>query len=242
MLESGRPSKNIAFEIGDGSEEENVTVPVGSGTDGEVRSCIRSGVPVKPCWSLLYLSWKQWQGQKLTKLVPSGISNLVVDLLVRQLCVYLLCLTLWKLLGRSIIQINRLRVFRRIFLSSTSLHLDLVHQMTSFMADELIHFAKAAGLQVSLAPSRKLADLLLKFSLVGGMSGDVEKVFGRSSCPGRAGTVTSESVAFVPVYSLLTVRESVKSERVAVVGSHESCSSRQADEVLSSMPTIGLMV
>ena len=38
LLESGRPSKVVAFEIGDGSEEESAAMPSGSGIVSGVRS------------------------------------------------------------------------------------------------------------------------------------------------------------------------------------------------------------
>ena len=42
-LKSRQPSKIVAFENCDGSEEENVAVPAGSGTVGITRSCVASG-------------------------------------------------------------------------------------------------------------------------------------------------------------------------------------------------------
>ena len=56
----------------------------------------------------------------------------------------------------------------------------------------------------------------------------------RSSFPGRARTAVSGSVAFRFVYSLPIISESAEGRQVADVGSHETCSSRQADEALLS--------
>ena len=82
-----------------------------------------------------------------------------------------------------------------------------------------------------------LEDLFLKATLVGEKSGDVEKVSGRLSFPGPAGTVVSECVASRSVYSLPTISESVERRHVTDIRSQELCSSIQADEVLSSPPT-----
>ena len=46
-------------------------------------------------------------------------------------------------------------------------HLDATHQTTSFSADQMIQFARAVGLEVSLASFGMLEDLLLKTNLIG---------------------------------------------------------------------------
>ena len=115
-------------------------------------------------------------------------------------------------------------------------YLDATHQTTNFSADEMIQFARAVGLEVSLASFGMLEDMLLKANLIarGGGGG---KVSSRSVYSSRAGTSVGDSVASHSVYSLPTITESTKSEQVAM-GSQESCSSRQADEALSSVPVV----
>ena len=79
-----------------------------------------------------------------------------------------------------------------------------------------------------------LEDLLLKTNLIGrGRGGGM--VSSRSVFSSRAGTSVGDSVACQSVYSLPTITESTKSEQVAM-SSQEPCSSRQADEALSSVP------
>ena len=46
-------------------------------------------------------------------------------------------------------------------------HLDATHQTTSFSADQMIQFARAVGLEVSLASFGTLEGLLLKTDLIG---------------------------------------------------------------------------
>ena len=72
------------------------------------------------------------------------------------------------------------------------------------------------------------------------ISGKIEvagKASGRSLLPYRTGTVISESVPSCYINSLPMFEESVKSGRVAFVGSQEPCSSHKADEALSTVPT-----
>ena len=109
--------------------------------------------------------------------------------------------------------------------------------MTRFKADQMIQFARVVGLEVSLASFGMLEDLFLKAKVVRGRNGDVEKLSGRSSFPGRAGTVVSESLASRSVYPLPTISESAEIDKVADVGSREPSSSGQAPEALSSSPT-----
>ena len=97
----------------------------------------------------------------------------------------------------------------------------------------MIQFARAVGLEVFLASFGMLEDLLVKANLIvrrgGGAKASSKSTF--SSC---AGTSVGDSVASRSVYSLPTITESTQSEEVAM-GSQEPCSSRQADEALSTV-------
>ena len=62
-------------------------------------------------------------------------------------------------------------------------HLDATHQTTSLSADKMIQFARAVALEVFLASSRMLEELLLKVNLIG-------------RCGNRGGGKTSCSSAF----------------------------------------------
>ena len=113
-------------------------------------------------------------------------------------------------------------------------HLDPTHQTTSFSADQMIQFARAVVLEVSLASFGMLEDLLLKTNLIGRGGG---KASSRSVYSSRAGTSVGDSVASQSVCLLPTITESTKNEQVAV-GSREPCSSRQANEALCSVPVV----
>ena len=115
-------------------------------------------------------------------------------------------------------------------------HLDATHQTTSFSADQMIQFARAVGLEVSLASFGMLEDLLLKTILFGRRGGG-GKASSKSTFSICAGTSVGHSVATRSFYSLPTITESTRSEEVAM-GSQEPCSSRQADEALSSVPIV----
>ena len=115
-------------------------------------------------------------------------------------------------------------------------HLDATHQTTSFSADQMIQFARAVGLEVPLASFGMLEDLLLKANLFG-RGGGGGKASSRTVFSSCAGTSVGDSVASRYVYSLPTITESTGSEQVTM-GSQEPCSSRQADEALSSVPIV----
>ena len=115
-------------------------------------------------------------------------------------------------------------------------HLDATHQTTSFSADQVIQFARAVGLEVSLASFGMLEDLHLKSNLIGRLGGG-GKASNKSTFSSCAGTSVGDSVASRSVYSLPTITESTQSEEVAM-GFQEPCSSRQADEALSSVPVV----
>ena len=100
----------------------------------------------------------------------------------------------------------------------------------------MIQFARAVGLEVSLASFGMLEDLLLKANLIGRRGGG-GKTSSKSTFSSCAGTSVGDSVASRSVYSLPTITESMRSEEVAM-GSQEPCSSRQADEALSSVPIV----
>ena len=97
-------------------------------------------------------------------------------------------------------------------------HLDPGHPTTSFSADQMIQFARAVGLEVSLASYGMLEDLLLKARIggVGPAVGSRHSV-GRSPFPSVAGSSWGESVGSRTNYSLPTVTE-VDACNVAVTG------------------------
>ena len=114
-------------------------------------------------------------------------------------------------------------------------HLDPSHPTTSFSADRMIQFARAVGLEVSLASFGLLEDLLLKARVGGGVQpvGSRHSI-GRSPFPSVAGSSSGDSIASRTNYSLPTVIETDVSN---VVGGgellQEPCSSKQADACLA---------
>ena len=115
-------------------------------------------------------------------------------------------------------------------------HLDPSHPTTSFSADQMIQFARAVGLEVSLASYSMLEDLLLK-AREGSRAPAMTSRYtaGRSPFPSVAGSSMGDSVASRSVYSLPTITET-EGTNVIVGGDvvEEPCSSRQADARLAS--------
>ena len=95
----------------------------------------------------------------------------------------------------------------------------------------MIQFAKAIGLEVSLATFGMLEDVLLK---IGGKTGRNvgEKGSGKSVSLSRSGSTVMKSVDSRSFSSLPTITESFDSDRLAGDLSQQPCSSRQADAAL----------
>ena len=115
-------------------------------------------------------------------------------------------------------------------------HLDPSHPTTSFSADQMIQFARAVGLEVSLASYGMLEDMLLKARVGGGVQpvGSSNSI-GRSPFPSVAGSSWGDSIASKTNYSLPTVTETDVSN--VVDGGEllqEPCSSKQADARLAA--------
>ena len=98
-------------------------------------------------------------------------------------------------------------------------------------SDQMIQFAKAVGLEVSLATFGMLEDVLLK---IGGKTwrNVGEKGSEQSASRGRSGSTVMESVASQSFYSLPTIIASFDSDRLVGHLSQQPCSSRQADAAL----------
>ena len=128
------------------------------------------------------------------------------------------------------------RLLKDFFEHNPHTRLDATHQTTSFSADQMIQFARAVGLEVSLASFGMLGDLFLRTNLIGRRGGG-ERASIKSAFSSCAGTSLGDSVASRSVYSLLTITESTGSEQVTM-SSQEPCSSRQADEALSGVPIV----
>ena len=99
----------------------------------------------------------------------------------------------------------------------------------------MIHFARALGLEVSLASYGMLEDLLLKARVGGGVQPvESRHSIGTSPFPSVAGSSWGDSIASRSNYSLPTVTETDVSN---VAGGwelvHEPCSSKQADACLA---------
>ena len=115
------------------------------------------------------------------------------------------------------------------------IYLDPSHPTTSFSAYQMIQFARAVGLEVSLASYGMLEDLLLKVRRGSGDHfGTARYTAGRSPFPTVVGSTMGDSVASRSVYSMPTITED---EGANVIASgnvpDEPCSSRQADERLA---------
>ena len=114
-------------------------------------------------------------------------------------------------------------------------HLDPSHPTTSFRADQMILFARAVGLEVSLASYIMLEELLLK-ARGGSVAHLVTSRYpaGRSPFPSVAGSSRGDSIASRSAYSLPTITETERTDVIVGGGvAEEPCSSRQADARLA---------
>ena len=83
----------------------------------------------------------------------------------------------------------------------------------------MIQFARAVGLELSLASFQILEDLLLKTNILGS-SGGGGKASSRSVFSSQAATSVRNSVASHFVYSWPTITESTNTEQVAMGKNH----------------------
>ena len=95
----------------------------------------------------------------------------------------------------------------------------------------MIQFARAVGLEISLATFGMLEDVLLK---IGGKTGRSvgARGSGQSASLGRSGSTVVESMASRSFYSLPTITESFDSDRLVGDLTQQPCSSRQTDAAL----------
>ena len=126
-------------------------------------------------------------------------------------------------------------LMKNFFERNPTTHLDSSHPTTSFNADQMIQFARAIGLQVSLASYSKLEDLLLKARGGSAAYPVTSRYLARKSpFPCVAGSSMGDSVASRSVYLLPAITET-EGTNVIVSGDvlEEPCSSRQADVSLA---------
>ena len=95
-------------------------------------------------------------------------------------------------------------LLKECFDDNPPVQLDLHQQVTGMSSDQMIKFARAVGLEVSLATFGMLEDVLLK---IGGKTGRNvgEKGSGQSASLSRSGSTVMESVASRTFYSLPTI-------------------------------------
>ena len=110
-------------------------------------------------------------------------------------------------------------------------HLDPSYATTSFSADQMIQFARAVGLEVSLASYSMLEYLLLKARVGRGVHPMTSRYpAGTSPFPSAAAPSMGGSVASRSAYSLRTVTETEGTDVIVGVDVvEEPCPSRQAD-------------
>ena len=122
-------------------------------------------------------------------------------------------------------------LLKECFADNPPVQLDPYQQVTGMSSDQMIQFARAVGLEVSLATFGMLEDVFLK---IGGKTGRNvgEKGSGQSCSRSRSGSTVMESVASRSFYSLPTITETFDSDRLVGNLSQQPCSSRQADAAL----------
>ena len=117
------------------------------------------------------------------------------------------------------------------FADNPPVQLDPHQQLTVLSSDQMIQFAKAIGLEVSMATFGMVEDVFLKIGKKTGRNVG-EKGSGSSASLSRSGSTIMESVASRSFYSLPTITESFDKDRLAGDVSQQPCSSRQADAAL----------
>ena len=127
-------------------------------------------------------------------------------------------------------------LLKECFADNPPVQLDPHQQLTGMSSDQMTQFARAVGLEVSLATFGMLEDVFLK---VGGKTGRNvgEKGSGQFASLSRSGSTVMESVASRSFYSLPTITESFDSDRLVGDLSQQPCSSRQADAALGFSQT-----
>ena len=122
-------------------------------------------------------------------------------------------------------------LLKECFADNPPVRLDPHQQVTGMSSGQMIQFARAVGLEVSLATSGMLEDVLLK---IGGKTGRNfgEKGSGQSASLSTSGSTVMKSVASRSFHSLPTITESFGSDRLVGDLSQQLCSSRQADTAL----------
>ena len=122
-------------------------------------------------------------------------------------------------------------LLKECFADNPPVQLDPHQQLTGMSSDQMIQFARAVRLEVSLATFGMLDDALVKIGRKAGRNVGY-KSNGQSGSISRAGSTVVESVASRSFYSLPTITESFGSDRSAGDVTQQSCSSRQADAAL----------
>ena len=122
-------------------------------------------------------------------------------------------------------------LLRECFAYNPPIQLDPHQQLTGVSSDQRIQFARAIGLEVSLATFGMLEDVLFK---IGGkaVKNFGYKVSGQTASSTKAGSTVIESASSRSFYSLPTITESFGSDPSAGDFSQQPCSSRQDDAAL----------
>ena len=122
-------------------------------------------------------------------------------------------------------------LLKECFADNPPIQLDPHQQLTGMSSDQMRQFARAIGLEVSLATFGMLEDVLLKN---GGKTGRNigDKSSGRSGSFSGAGSTVVDSVASRSFFSLSTITESLGSDPSAGDFTQQPCCSRQADPAL----------
>ena len=164
--------KVVAFEIGDGSDGESAAFQSESGRANAGKSCLSSDYADRTLTDFGLSELEMMARAKAQELGPN--SNVVSsDGMVR-------VPTVVSSAGLPDATAARTKYYpsqsaksllKDFFELNPPTHLDAMHHTTSFSADQMIQFARAACLEVSLASFGMLEDLLLKANLIGKREG-----------------------------------------------------------------------
>ena len=164
--------KIVAFEIGDGRDEESMAFRSEIGRVNVGKSCLSSDYTDRTLTEFGLSELERMARAKTQGLGPD-FHVVSTDGMVR-------VPTMGSSVGLPDADAVRTKYYPRqsakcllkdFFEHNPPTHLDATHQTTSFSADQMIQFARAVGLEVSLASFGMLEDLLLKAYLFGTRGG-----------------------------------------------------------------------
>ena len=163
LLDTGQPAEVDAFQIGDGSEGENVAGLPGSGTASGAKSCLRSGYPDRTLREFDLSGLEAMVGENSDEMSPrlkdDSTGGLVRMPNVGPFTVPPVVEAARRKCYLSQLVVNALTDLLEL---NPTIQLDQAHRTTSFAEDQTLQFERAVGSEVSLFSFGMLEDILVK--------------------------------------------------------------------------------